>query len=268
LIPLRYPTDLTPSQLGRFRSWVEHLKQADQIIAVSHYTKTETQELLGLDGSNIHVVSNGIELSPPASSGAVEERLGFTGDRDSTFRIGSIGSTLKRKNLEILPRALADLKARTTRKIIVVRCGQLLPAELAEEIRRVLGADGLVELGHLSDADLHGFYRAVDAVVVPSFYEGFGLPLLEAMAQGVPVVSSNTTSMPEVGGDDVLYFDPHSPAELAERLAVVASRALSPDWLERARRRAISFTWRSSLEGIYQVYDSCFINKAGHPATE
>ena len=74
------------------------------------------------------------------------------------------------------------------------------------------------------------------------------------MAWGIPVISSNATSLPEVGGDEALYFDPTSPEELAVKLAQVAQSGMPEGWSDRARARAARFSWRASLEGIFSVY--------------
>ena len=173
----------------------------------------------------------------------------------AVLTVGSIGSTISRKNLGILPEAFARFAQDSGRKVRLVRVGGRLPDALAEELRGILGADGLVELGHLSDEEVGAFYQAMDGVVVPSLYEGFGLPVLEALAHGTPVICSNTTSLPEVGGDEAIYFDPTSPEELAARLSQLATGGMNDRWREQARARAARFSWRASLEGVFDVYE-------------
>ncbi|MES2438928.1 MAG: glycosyltransferase family 1 protein [Verrucomicrobiota bacterium] len=248
LIPLRFPGELTGAQAGRFRKWVGHLKEADAIIAVSEYTKREVEELLEIDPRKIHVVFNGVEM-PDESKISTLPRDG------RQFRIGSIGSTLERKNLAILPEALARLRASIQRKIVLVRVGAALPAALAGALRKELGEDGLVELGRLPDEAIGDYYAGLDAVVIPSLYEGFGLPVIEGMAARVPVVASRCTSLPEVGGEVAFYFDPHSPEELAAVLAKVANEGIPSRQIEAGYERAKNLSWRKCLEGIYEVYD-------------
>lgn len=260
LIPLRFPGELTPSQVERFRLWVAHLAQADAVIADSAYTKSEVEDLLKIPGEKIHVVPCGVDLpSPNLSSTPRDSGKGM-------LRLGSIGSTLDRKNLGIFPEALERLTSLIDRPIELVRVGMSLPTELATRIRTALGSRGqLVEMGNVQDDALPGFYASLDVVVIPSLYEGFGLPVIEGMAARIPVVSSNTSSLPEVGGDVALYFDPHSPEELASVLARVANEGVSQRQIEEGYQRAKALSWRSCLDGIYQVYDELSLAKRSRP---
>lgn len=251
LIPLRFPAELKAAQAARFRSWVAHLEDADAVIADSEYTKNEILNFFQVPDEKIRVVACGVDL--PTET-ALSRPITRPDAEPGTLVVGSIGSTITRKNLAILPEAFSRFVARTGRRISLVRVGPSLPSALADELRNVLGPAGLVELGRLSDAEVGDFYRSMDVVVVPSLYEGFGLPVLEALAWGIPVISSNATSLPEVGGDEALYFDPTSAEELAAKLAEVAQSGMPDGWSEKARARAAKFSWRASLEGVYSVY--------------
>lgn len=247
LIPLRFPGELNAGQVARFRSWVENIKYADMVIADSEYTKSEVHSFLEIPLAKIHVAPLGVEMPEPGYSHPKKP--------NKFFRIGSIGSVIQRKNLDILPAALRALKETSERDPILVRVGAPLPAKLADEVRQSLGNDGLQEMGRLDDSELAAFYASLDCVLIPSLYEGFGLPVLEGLAAGVPVVCSNVTSLPEVGGDAVIYFDPTCPDELAECLRKLERDGLPSGWIERGLLRAESFSWRASLEAIYKVYD-------------
>jgi glycosyltransferase involved in cell wall biosynthesis len=116
-------------------------------------------------------------------------------------------------------------------------------------------------MGKLPDEALPRFYASIDAVVIPSLYEGFGLPVIEGMAARIPVIAANATSLPEVGGDVALYFDPHSPEELAAVLAKVANEGVPLRQIEAGYERAKRLSWRNCLEGIYEVYDEVMRQK-------
>jgi glycosyltransferase involved in cell wall biosynthesis len=256
LIPLRFPGELSAAQAGRFAKWVGHLRQADAIIADSAYTKQEIRDLLGIEASKIHVVLLGVEMPEDSASPPKEH------DRQR-FRIGSIGSTLERKNLAVLPEALARLQESTPRKVVLVRVGAALPGPMAEALRNSLGEDGLIELGRLPDEKLGDYYAGLDVVVVPSLYEGFGLPVIEGMAARVPVVASHCTSLPEVGGEVAYYFDPHSPEELAAVLAGIATDGVPKRRIDEGYERAKSLSWRKCLEGVYEVYAALMEERSG-----
>jgi len=258
LIPLRFPGGLNAAQVARFRTWVSHSGSAHAIIADSEYTKQEIVDLLQLPPDNIYVVPCGVDLPRQAdfTSSWIEERISSANPSNQKLVIGSIGSTIERKNLAIFPQALATYVSLTGAQPILVRAGGKLQKTLADEIRHVIGANNFLELGFLKDEELGNFYRSVNVVVVPSYYEGFGLPVLEAMASKVPVISSRASSLPEVGGKEAIYFDPQSPEELGHELATLAKNGISDDWLDRAYERAARYSWRASLEGVYSVYDA------------
>lgn len=248
LIPLRYPGELSSGEVRRFKNKVAKLSSADAIIAVSEYTKNEIVDLLGLSPDRIFVVPNGVNRPP---SGLIKSIRNGT----DKLRIGSLGSVLKRKNLEVLPAALKIYKEKTNKSVTLVRAGLALPLQLQKEVTEALGSDGLEEWGRVSEAKLEDFYQSIDIMAVPSLYEGFGLPVLEAMARGIPVISSNTTSLPEVGGDAALYFDPKSPESLAECLCMLENSELYERLSAEGLVRSQEFCWRKTLEGMYNVYD-------------
>jgi len=248
LIPLRDPGELSPRELARFRARAGAMRSADAVVAVSEHTRDEVVDLLGIEPERVHVVPNGVD-TPPAEVEAPPRDPG-------RLRIGSIGSTLRRKNLELLPPALRAYARGATRPPVLVRAGLRLDPELRAACVEAAGGEGFEELGRLSDAGLERFYASLDVLVVPSRHEGFGLPVLEAMARGVPVLAARATSLPEVGGEAALYFDPDDPEELAERLREVADPALAERLRAAGRERAKAFSWRRTLEGLFTVYDS------------
>jgi glycosyltransferase involved in cell wall biosynthesis len=253
LIPLRYPGELSARQLKRFGNRVSHLTTADLLICVSHYTANEVQELLHVPPEKIVVVPNGVTLPPKYVEPTwVRDAINR---RHIGLRVGCLGSVLQRKNIGILPKAVQAAAAELGEAITVVRAGACVSSKLRQEFIDVIGINNFIELGRLSNDELEDFYSNIDVIVVPSFYEGFGLPVLEAMARGVPVISSDASSLPEVAGDAALYFDPHRPDQMAERLVQLADNEVSDRMIHKGLERADQFSWRSSLEGIYRAYD-------------
>jgi glycosyltransferase involved in cell wall biosynthesis len=159
---------------------------------------------------------------------------------------------LPRKNLEIFPEVFRHLNEMGIR-ISLHRVGQPLDPVLAGQISHQAE---LVEHGAVSDEDLARLYQTCDMLLFPSLLEGFGLPVLEAMARGCAVVSSNTTSLPEAGGDAALYFDPADPAAAASQiLRLIREPALQDHLREAGFQRAREFTWERHLEGCLRTYE-------------
>ena len=116
--------------------------------------------------------------------------------------------------------------------------------------------DRVIRLGFVDNTQLARLYQAASVFLFPSFEEGFGIPVLEAMSHGVPVVTSNVSSMPEVGGEAALYVDPYSAADIAQKVRqAVEDVALREDLVQRGIARAKEFTWRRTAEATLAVYD-------------
>lgn len=245
LAPLRDSSGLTTRQLDRFRRTIENLRRADLLLADSTHTANDVVEILGCSHDKIRVLPLGVEVSAFARPQPAPE---WTGERRV---VCSVGSTMARKNLELLPAVFAAM----AKPPVLVRVGEPLPKSLALAIRMVLGPDGLIECGSVSEAGLAAVYQHADALIFPSRLEGFGLPVLEAMAAGCPVVSSDASSLPEVGGDAALYFAPDDPIAAATHL----SRLFGDD-AERAgriaagRRQAASLSWEEHWRKLCAIY--------------
>ena len=175
----------------------------------------------------------------------------------------SIGSAQIRKNLQIFP-TLAEQLRREFSDLSLVRVGGPLPDSLRRPLRELLG-DRFLELGFVPEDELPGVYRAASVMVFPSLYEGFGLPLLEAMSAGCAVASSNATSLPEVGGDAVAYFDPHSQEDAVNTVAcILRDDTYRRELGERGRQRASWFSWRRHMSGLQHAYRFAATGDHGH----
>lgn len=243
LIPLVAPDGISEAQQQRFRQTVTNLRLADAVSCDSAATRDEAIRLLQLDPAKLHVVPLGCTELPPACPEAEKQA------RSTQPYFFSVGSALPRKNLAALPAMLAGLG-----KVTLVRAGHKVPESLANDIRQHAT---LIELGRASDAELAAWYAHATATLIPSTHEGFGLPVLEAMQLGCPVVCARATSLPEVGGDAALYFDLDDlPAGNA------ACRLLFNDATERQRRSEASrvhvkeFSWQAHWNGLQRIYQS------------
>ena len=165
-----------------------------------------------------------------------------------------VGQKREHKNLAGLIRALADLGRSD---VVAVLAGAESPHE--SELRALaaqLGIeDGVRFPGWTSGADLEGLYALASCVVLPSFEEGFGFPVLEAMRRGVPVACADASSLPEVAADAALLFDPHDPADIARQIGrLLDEPELRSDLVRRGHERAATFTWEKAARGTLATY--------------
>ncbi|CAA9485932.1 MAG: glycosyl transferase, group 1 [uncultured Solirubrobacteraceae bacterium] len=229
-------------------------RRSHRILAVSHATRRDLVEHLGTPAEKIDVVPNGV-AAPGETAATPADALRARFEVGARRVLLSVSAKRPHKNLLRLLDALAGIPAE--RRPLLIVPGYPTPHE--DELRRraeALGIAGDVALpAWVSAADLEGLYGLADAFVFPSLYEGFGLPLLEAMRRGVPVASSDRGSLPEVAGDAALLFDPEDTA--AMRAAI---ERLLADEAEAARLRAAgfarvqAFSWEKSAELTAAAY--------------
>lgn len=221
---------------------------ADAVICISEHTRKDLLE-------HYRVPEERIVVTPMASEIDVSMAEGRDGVPDAPYFL-FVGSRGGYKNFSLL----LDAFARVAGKHKEVRLLAVGPAFSAEERRRLseLSLDGRVDCRvHVDDRQLAGLYRHSVAFVCPSLYEGFGIPLVEAMACGTPVVASNRTSIPEVVGEAGILFDPSSAEELAGALTRLLSSGSERERLiEKGYRRAKMFSWEKTALKTYDVYRS------------
>ena len=255
LIPLRYPDALTKNQLDRVWWVVNHIKKCQAVISDSEHTKYEIVDLLKIPGERIHVIPLGVAVAGPimqksAKLGAVLEKIKNGG---AELIIGCLGATGRRKNIELLLGAVTQLRRRKI-NVVVLRAGPPPHGKIAGLFDQLAVQRGLVDLGMLKDSEIAGFYASIDVLCMPSLYEGFGLPVIEAMAAGTPVICSNATSLPEVAGDAAITFDPNDREELEDAIVRVMDPMVRAKMAQRGRARAADFTWDRTLQECRRVY--------------
>jgi len=259
---LEHPEYFTPERALQLRWTVRRtVSRAARILTVSEFSRSAILKVYGtLDEDKVTVVPNAAApqfrpISRESAAAAVRERFSVAGP----FLL-SVGDLQPRKNQIGLIRAFARLvRAYPQIPHSLVLAGK--PTWFARRVHRAALESGVADrirfVGFVSDSELLHLYNACDVFVFPSFYEGFGLPPLEAMACGRAVVCSNTSAMPEVVDGAALLFDPYS---LNEMVRAIADLLLDPALRARMERlglqRAARFSWQSAAEKTLDVYRS------------
>ncbi len=256
LIFERYPQHHTWRNMLYLRAAMpRYVHAATAIIAVSQQTKADLVELYGAPAEKIHVVYEGIdaEFAPAAAAEMVRVRTRYSPDRPYLLMVGTLEP---RKNHAAALRALARLKAHGFPHRLLVVGGQGWRFAPIQRLVADLGLTGDVTFtGYVPPADLPPLYTGADCVLLPSLYEGFGFPVLEAMACAAPVVCSNVSSLPEVAGGAALLVPPDDDQALADAVALILSQpALAAALRRRGLQQAAGYRWETCAAETVAVY--------------
>jgi len=233
------------------------VRRARRVIAVSESTRQDIIRYLRADPRKVAVIPGGVEdvyFHPPPGHALQEVRRRYGLEKPFIL---FVGERRPHKNIVGLLQAFQSFR-RLGYKVhhLVIVGKHYADYQEPERIVEALSLTGLVRfLDHVPEEDLPPFYRAADAFVLLSLYEGFGLPVLEAMASGTPVVAARTTSLPEVVGDAGLLVDPRRPAEVALALSQVIPGGKQRDtYIVRGLKRARQFAWERCAEKTIALY--------------
>lgn len=232
----------TPDFRARFADQARRAAElSDTVIAVSRFTAEHVEDLLGVPASRIRVVPHGVRIPDPQAQ-ARENLVLF------------VGAIQKRKNVARLIRAFERLPD-SWRLALAGAADGYGAAEELEAMAASPRRASIDLLGYVSAAELDRLYRRASIFAFPSLDEGFGMPVLEAMAHGVPVVTSNCSAMPEVAGDAALLVDPQDVDAISSALTRLAGEpSLRADLAQRGLERARQFTWESAVDRTWQLY--------------
>jgi glycosyltransferase involved in cell wall biosynthesis len=252
-----------PQTYSRLYRWTHDLllktlaPRVDTVMTVSRFAAQDIRQRYALERDDLLLARPGWEHVNAAAEidaiadSAVLQRHGL---RAGAYLL-AVGSLKPSKNFGLVPQALQRMTRQQPRLTLAVagECDR----RLFPDVGAGAGGDSVRWLGFVADADLRVLYRHAAWFIFPSLYEGFGLPALEAMAAGCPVLAARSSSIPEVCGDAALYFDPHDPQSLAHVLdRVTADEPAAAAWRaqlrERARARLAHYRWSVNAEILVQ----------------
>jgi len=234
-------------------------RKAARIATVSEFSRRDIIKTYGLDPEKVVVTWNGVGegyVPEPESAdepAQIRERFGIGGDY-----ILAVGSLQPRKNIVRLIRAYAELRNRREdfrHQLVIVGRRLWLADEIFAEAMRQRWSDDVIMTGYVSDEDLPRLYRSASLFVYPSIFEGFGLPPLEAMACGTPVIAGDTSSLPEVTGGAAMLVDPNDEGAIADAiLRIAGDPALCHEMRLKGIEQAKKFSWRETAGKTLRLY--------------
>ena len=247
----RHPELLQAETLHNLeRHMQRELARSDAVICVSRATRADLLAEYPIEQSRVFAVPNGIRVRPATSPGS--------DDLDLPDRYILFVSTIEpRKNLDILIDAFERLRDSGSYDGDLVVAGRVgwKAERTGERLRSSRWSRAIHHLDYVPRPHLEEIYRRAEVFVLPSLYEGFGFPVLEAMSHGVPVITTNVSSLPEVGGDAALYFAPDDSRALADAISRITSDDELRDRLTRlGRARVEAFGWRGAAQQTVSVF--------------
>lgn len=231
----------TPEFRRRFAAQARHAAaESDCIITVSEFTAGQVEQLLGVNRARLRVVHHGVHVPPPP--GAPREKV-----------VLHVGALQKRKNIVRLVRAFEAMPA--SWRLALAGSAGFGGGEILRAIESSPARDRIEVLGYVTAEDLARWYARSMILAFPSLDEGFGIPILEAMAAGVPVVTSNRSALAEVAGDAAVLVNPESLEEIADGLKHLAgNETLREELARKGFLRVREFSWPKAVEKTWNVY--------------
>ena len=218
---------------------------ADRIVAISQFAKAEVEKYMRLDGKKVEVIYNGIEridLTPEKEPADIRKPYLF-----------SIGEIKEKKNFHVL---VEMMKKMPEYQLYIAGNNNTPYAQTIEKMLREKGVTNMHLIGKVSAEEKVWLYRHCEAFVFPSLFEGFGLPVVEAMLFRKPVICSHETSLVEIGNKHVSFFEKGYPAEASAELIRRAISQTTPEQLNEAFDYATSFSWRAHMDAYLELYRS------------
>lgn len=258
LIPLYYPK-------GRLHQYIYYkyilpkvAKKANKIITVSENTKRDIMKFYDISEEKIEVIYNGFDEGAPIDI-EKSKNLIFEEFKIKDF-ILMVGINYSYKNLHSVISAFASVVDRTNLNLVIAGNEKnSYGKELMEQVKNLGLESRVVFMGYVPDKFKNYLYQAASMFIYPSLYEGFGLPILESMSNGVPVICSNTSSLPEVGGDGAIYIDTTNISEIEEAILYVCNMSYEEKQalINKGLNRCKEFSWEkcvTQVENTLKVY--------------
>lgn len=231
-------------------------RKAERIVAVSAFTKNDIISNYSIDGDKIEVVYNGVENFPGSNSlHPIKQLRDCFHIKDKPYFI-FIGAVHPRKNVLQLLKAFELFKSEflSDHQLVIVGRNAWMNMEVENYFRQMESKPDVIRIESIDRSQLMGLLGNAFALIYPSLFEGFGIPIVEAMAAGIPVITSNTSSMPEVAGDAAILVNPGSTKEIAAAMQLlITDTTRRNELIEKGKERAKAFNWDISAQKVVEI---------------
>jgi len=240
-----YPNDFLKKDLYKLTHWTEFaLKRSARIISVSKTTKKDIVNVYKIKNQKIIVIYNGYERKLKQKTSSLSLKRWSLSPKKYFLYVGTIQP---RKNLSLLLQAFGRfVNEEKSFKLVIVGKKGWLYRKLFTFMQKGQLEKGVVFTDYIPNEELALLYRNALSLVIPSLYEGFGIPVLEAFSYRCPVISSFTSSLPEIGGNGCLYFNPLKVDELYDKMKAITNRQLRKELIKSGARQLKNFSWQKS----------------------
>ncbi len=251
---LHFPETFKKNDLYQLTSWTKYsVLNSKRVITISESSKNDIIKFYKVPENKVRVVNMGLkEIKMDSVSKSLEE-FGVT----KKF-ILFVGTLQPRKNIVRLIQAYSILpqNIKDSHQLVIIGKKGWLYDEILETPKKYGVEESTLFLDYITDQDLPSFYKKASVYILPSLYEGFGLPILEAMRYGCPVLTSNVSSMPEAGGDAAIYFNPENTQDIEEKMEkVLTDHTLRDRMKERGLIHYKKFTWEKAAREVLSVIE-------------
>ncbi|CAG5086684.1 glycosyltransferase family 4 protein [Parvicella tangerina] len=248
------PEDLPSKHTNYYKEFMPHYARiAKSILTVSEYSKQDIAETYGIPKDKIHVAYNGASEKFHLISGGEVQAIRQKYTEGSPYFV-YVGALHKRKNIARMLEAFDRLKTQKNKDLKLVVVGERLfkSPDIDKAFQTMKHQRDVIFTGRLEQNELTKVVAAAKGMVYISYFEGFGIPVLEALQSGVPVLTSNKTSLPEVGGDVAIYCDPFDVTSIVEGMNQLAESTIEQSQL---LAQASQFSWDKTAEKVWEVID-------------
>ncbi len=233
----------------------DKIKIFDQIITVSKNTKKQLQEYYNLDDKIVEVVYEGVDRNKfkPRNKEESRSKLKLPFDKKIILHVGS---SLGRKNIDGLIKIFYKIK-KIEKNSVLIRIGDF-NSKINTLINNYKLNDSIIQVNNVPENLLTLYYNSSDLFIFPSYFEGFGFPVLEAMASGIPVIASNRSSIPELVGDKKFLFNPDNIDLFTKTsIEILSNNNLRYDMVKKNLKRVKEFDWKMAAKKTYKMYKRC-----------